>query len=92
MPIHTGYGLGETMPPAELRATLAYMQEHRKEAGPFDVALEGRLVGSAADRGGHLVTSYVRAGLTWWVEALGWWRGTPAEAMTRVRQGPPVIG
>jgi len=92
MPIHTGYGLGETMPPAELRAILAYTQEHRKEAGPFDVALEGRTDGSAADRGGQRVASYVRAGLTWWIEALGWWRGTPAEAMTRVRQGPPVIG
>ena len=92
MPIHTGYGLGETMPPAELRAILAYTQEHRKETGPFDVALEGRTDGLAADRGGQLVASYVRAGLTWWIEALGWWRGTPAEAMTRVRQGPPVTG
>ena len=92
MPIHTGYGLGETMPPAELRAILAYTREHRKETGQFDVALEGRTDGSAADRGGQLVASYVRAGLTWWVEALGWWRGTPADAMSRVRQGPPAVG
>jgi len=92
MPIHTGYGLGETMPPAELRAILAYTLEHRTQAGPFDVALEGRTDGSAADRGGQLVASYVRAGLTWWIEALGWWRGTTAAAMDRVRQGPPVIG
>jgi len=92
MPVHTGYGLGETMPPAELQAIVTYTQEHRKETGPFDVALEGRTDGSAADRGGQLVASYVRAGLTWWIEALGWWRGTPAEAMARIRQGPPVIG
>ena len=88
MPIHTGYGLGETMPPAELRAVVAYTREHRTGAGPFDVALEGRTDGSAADRGGQLVASYARAGLTWWVEALGWWRGHPAEAMSRIRQGP----
>ena len=92
MPVHTGYGLGETMPPAELQAIVTYTQEHRKETGPFDVALEGRTDGSAADRGGQLVASYARAGLTWWIEALGWWRGTPAEAMARVRQGPPVTG
>jgi len=92
MPIHTGYGLGETMPPAELRAILAYTQEHRKETGGFDVALEGRTDGSAQDRGGQLVTSYVNAGLTWWIEALGWWRGTPADAMSRIRQGPPAVG
>jgi alkanesulfonate monooxygenase SsuD/methylene tetrahydromethanopterin reductase-like flavin-dependent oxidoreductase (luciferase family) len=92
MPTHADYGLGETMPPDELRAVIGYTLEHRTAAGPFDVALEGRTDGAAADRGGRLVTSYARAGLTWWVEALGWWRGTPADAMNRVRQGPPVIG
>lgn len=92
MPTHADYGLGETMPPDELRAVIGYTLEHRTAAGPFDVALEGRTDGAAADRGGRLVTSYAHAGLTWWVEALGWWRGTPADAMNRVRQGPPVIG
>jgi alkanesulfonate monooxygenase SsuD/methylene tetrahydromethanopterin reductase-like flavin-dependent oxidoreductase (luciferase family) len=88
MPTHTGYGLGETMPPDELRAVVRYTRDHREADGPFDVALEGRTDGSAADRGGQLVAAYVRAGLTWWIEALGWWRGTPADAMHRIRQGP----
>jgi len=92
MPTHADYGLGETMPPGELRAVIGYTLERRTAAGPFDVALEGRTDGAAADRGGRLVTSYAPAGLTWWVEALGWWRGTPADAMNRIRQGPPVIG
>ena len=92
IPTHTGYGLGETMPPDELRAVIRYTRVHRTADGPFDVALEGRTDGSAADRGGQLVAAYVRAGLTWWIEALGWWRGTPADAMARVRQGPPAVG
>jgi len=92
LPTHTGYGLGETMPRDELRAVIRYTREHRTADGPFDVALEGRTDGSAADRGGRLVAAYVRAGLTWWIEALGWWRGTPADAMARVRQGPPAVG
>jgi alkanesulfonate monooxygenase SsuD/methylene tetrahydromethanopterin reductase-like flavin-dependent oxidoreductase (luciferase family) len=92
MPTHTDYGLGETMPPDELRAVIQYTREHRTAEGPFDVALEGLTDGSAADRGGQLVASYVRAGLTWWIEALGWWRGTPADAMNRIRQGPPALG
>jgi alkanesulfonate monooxygenase SsuD/methylene tetrahydromethanopterin reductase-like flavin-dependent oxidoreductase (luciferase family) len=92
MPTHAGYGLGETMPPDELRAVIRYTREHRTADGPFDVALEGRTDGAAADRGGQLVTAYVRVGLTWWIEALGWWRGTPAEAMNRIRQGPPAVG
>jgi alkanesulfonate monooxygenase SsuD/methylene tetrahydromethanopterin reductase-like flavin-dependent oxidoreductase (luciferase family) len=92
MPTHVGYGLGETMPPDELRAVIRYTREHRTTDGPFDVALEGRTDGSAADRGAQVVTAYARVGLTWWIEALGWWRGTPADAMNRIRQGPPAIG
>jgi alkanesulfonate monooxygenase SsuD/methylene tetrahydromethanopterin reductase-like flavin-dependent oxidoreductase (luciferase family) len=91
MPTHTGYGLGETMPPADLRAVVQYTLTHRTAAGPFDVALEGRTDGAAADRGGGHVSRYVSAGLTWWIEALGWWRGSPADALTRVRQGPPLV-
>ena len=92
MPIHAGYGLGETMPPGELRAVLRYTHKHRTAEGPFDVALEGQTDGTAGDRGGRLVASYAHAGLTWWIEALGWWRGSPADAMSRIRQGPPVVG
>jgi alkanesulfonate monooxygenase SsuD/methylene tetrahydromethanopterin reductase-like flavin-dependent oxidoreductase (luciferase family) len=89
MPTHASYGLGETMPPDELRAAIAYTRQHRTAAGPFDVALEGRTDGAAPDRGIKQVTPYLEAGLTWWIEALGWWRGTPLDAMTRIRQGPP---
>ena len=91
MPTHVGYGLGETMPPEELSAVVAYTREHRTGDGPFDVALEGRTDGAAPDRGAGQVTPYLAAGLTWWIEALGWWRGDPMDAMTRVRQGPPAL-
>jgi hypothetical protein len=91
MPTHTGYGLGQTMPPDDLRAVLRYTREHRSAAGPFDVALEGRTDGTAPDRGGRHVIPYAEAGLTWWIEALGWWRGTPEDALARVVQGPPVL-
>ena len=91
MPTHVGYGLGETMPPEELRAAIQYTREHRTADGPFEVALEGRTDGAAPDRGAKHVTPYLAAGLTWWIEALGWWRGSPQDAMTRVRQGPPAL-
>ena len=91
MPTHTGYGLGQTMPPDDLRAVIRYTLEHRTTGGPFDVALEGRTDGAAPDRGGRHVARYAEAGLTWWIEALGWWRGTPQDALARIRQGPPVL-
>ena len=75
----------------ELRAALRYTLEQRGAGGPFDVALEGRTDGVAPDRGAGHVAPYVDAGLTWWIEALGWWRGSPQDAMSRVRQGPPAL-
>ena len=50
MPTHVSYGLGETMPPEELRAAIQYTRGHRTAAGPFDVALEGCTDGAAPDR------------------------------------------
>jgi alkanesulfonate monooxygenase SsuD/methylene tetrahydromethanopterin reductase-like flavin-dependent oxidoreductase (luciferase family) len=52
MPVHRDYGLGETMPPDELAAIVAYVTAHRDPArGPFDVAVEGSTEPeSAADR------------------------------------------
>src|SRR6516165_8876060 len=91
MPTHVGYGLGETMPPEELRAVVEYTREHRTGGGHFDVALEGRTDGGAPDRGARQVTPYLAAGLTGWIEALGWWRGAPLDAMTRIRQGPSAL-
>ena len=34
MPTHAGYGLGETMPPGELRAVVQYTRQHRIGDGP----------------------------------------------------------
>lgn len=87
MPTHERYGKGETMPPAELRAITAYIDQHRSSEQPFDIVLEGATAhGSAQDR----VAAYADAGVTWWVEALGWWRGDLATNRRRVAGGPPA--
>jgi alkanesulfonate monooxygenase SsuD/methylene tetrahydromethanopterin reductase-like flavin-dependent oxidoreductase (luciferase family) len=88
MPTHRDYGLGETMPAEELAAVVAYVSAHRNHAsGPFDVVLEGRTEpGEGADR----IGPYIDAGLTWWIEAMGWWRGGPDAAAKRIEAGPPA--
>ena len=92
MPTHTGYGPGQTMPPAELAAVIRYILEHREDGDPpLAVALEGRTEGAAADRGGRHVGAYRQAGLTWWVEALGGRRRGPGRCVARIRQGPPLL-
>ena len=89
-PVFEGVASGE-MPTAEvLAAAVDYTREHRPAgAGPFDVALESSSPGEDRAADSALAADYERAGLTWWIEALGWFRG-PLEAMReRVRRGPP---
>jgi alkanesulfonate monooxygenase SsuD/methylene tetrahydromethanopterin reductase-like flavin-dependent oxidoreductase (luciferase family) len=88
MPTHRGFGLGETMPPSELAAIVAYVRAHRDPApGEFDVVLEGQ---TTPDTAAVRIAPYAQVGLTWWVEALGWWRGGPTEARDRISAGPPT--
>lgn len=89
MPTHSGYPLGETMPPADLRAILEYIAAHRERPGPFDVVLEGRTDAAEPDAALEQIRPYIDVGVTWWVEALGWWRGPLAAARQRIGQGPP---
>ena len=54
---------------------------------PFDIAVEGATEpGTAAG----YIAPYAAAGATWWVEAMGWWRGDLATARDRITAGPPA--
>jgi alkanesulfonate monooxygenase SsuD/methylene tetrahydromethanopterin reductase-like flavin-dependent oxidoreductase (luciferase family) len=68
------------VPVEEFAEAAAYLQ--RTAGRPVHIALEGH---SAP---GDSVSSYVDAGMTWWIEALGWWRGGLPEARDRVAAGP----
>ena len=57
--------------------------------GQADMALEGATDPASA---AETTAPYAAAGLTWWVEALGWWRGDRASAGLRIVQGPPAPG
>ena len=56
-------------------------------AGPFDVAVEAQSEG----RDPELVSSYAEAGLTWWIEKLGWFRGPVDTVRQRIEQARSVI-
>jgi hypothetical protein len=71
--------------PAQLAEAVSYTRAHRTD-DRADVALE--CVSTSGD-GAVLTEPYARAGLTWWVEALGWFRGPLDACRERVRQGPP---
>jgi alkanesulfonate monooxygenase SsuD/methylene tetrahydromethanopterin reductase-like flavin-dependent oxidoreductase (luciferase family) len=87
-PIRLGLGHTEMMDPQELAEVIAYVAEHRPHGEPFDVVYEGLTDG--VDRGAdrEKVDRYRAAGLTWWVEKLGWFRGDLADVRRRIRSGP----
>lgn len=57
---------------------------------PFDVVMEGRTAGLRLDDDAQVVAPYRAAGLTWWVEKLGWFRGPVELVRARIESGPPL--
>jgi len=86
MPTHAAYSHGSFMTPAELGEIVGYVADHRPSRGPFAVVMEGET--DDARRLDAVAPAYADAGLTWWVEKLGWWRGDLAAAARRVDAGP----
>jgi hypothetical protein len=88
MPTFAGYGGGAgTVPPAVFAEAVSYLSTVRGGLAGFDVAVEGD---TAPAGGAATVAPYVDSGLTWWVEAFGWWRGGVAGARARIAAGPPT--
>jgi alkanesulfonate monooxygenase SsuD/methylene tetrahydromethanopterin reductase-like flavin-dependent oxidoreductase (luciferase family) len=84
-PTFEGLEHDEVPPPSDLREAVEYTREHQATDEPFDVAMEG----FTAPNGGDVVAAFADAGLTWWIEKVGWFRGTVAEMEARIDQGPP---
>ncbi len=87
MPTHSSHPHGSTMGVGELSEIVATVERHRSRQGPYDVVMEGE--SKDAEHLDRLAEPYGDAGLTWWVEKLGWWRGGREAAAVRVRRGPP---
>jgi alkanesulfonate monooxygenase SsuD/methylene tetrahydromethanopterin reductase-like flavin-dependent oxidoreductase (luciferase family) len=87
-PTRVGLGHTEMMDPQELAEIVAYVVEHRPGGAPFDVVYEGQTGGVDLGADREKVERYRAAGLTWWVEKLGWFRGELADVRRRIRGGP----
>jgi alkanesulfonate monooxygenase SsuD/methylene tetrahydromethanopterin reductase-like flavin-dependent oxidoreductase (luciferase family) len=72
------------VPVATFAEAAAFLRQRTPR--PLDIALEGATDGTAASQP---IQPYAEAGLTWWIEALGWWRGDRSAAAARVTAGPP---
>ncbi|MFJ4095266.1 LLM class flavin-dependent oxidoreductase [Kitasatospora sp. NPDC089913] len=89
-PTRAGVGHTEMMPPADLAAVVSYVRAQRPSPEqPFDVVMEGRTSGVHRAADALVVAPYRAAGLTWWVEKLGWFSGPVDLVRTRIGAGPP---
>jgi alkanesulfonate monooxygenase SsuD/methylene tetrahydromethanopterin reductase-like flavin-dependent oxidoreductase (luciferase family) len=88
---HEEVGHNDNFTPEQLRELVDYTMQHRGDrTAPFDVIVEGHTPNASA-RAGEGLGSYAGVGLTWWVEKLGWFRGSVEEMRDRVAAGPPVL-
>ena len=87
MPTHVDYGHDSFMSAHEMREVVDYVARLRTSGRPFDVVMEG--MSHDPDELARRSIAYGEAGVTWWIEKLGWWRGTPDAAFARVNAGPP---
>jgi len=78
------------VPPEELAEAVSYIAGVRGSLDGFDIAMEGA-TSPGSSVASYEVGAYERVGLTWWIEAMGWWRGGVAAARTRIAAGPPAI-
>jgi alkanesulfonate monooxygenase SsuD/methylene tetrahydromethanopterin reductase-like flavin-dependent oxidoreductase (luciferase family) len=87
---HHQVGHTETMSLEQLQEIVDYTMANRNEpGGAFDVVIEGQTSGEDPQAEADLVAEYAAGGLTWWVEKLGWFRGTLDETRERIKRGPP---
>jgi alkanesulfonate monooxygenase SsuD/methylene tetrahydromethanopterin reductase-like flavin-dependent oxidoreductase (luciferase family) len=87
---HDAVGHNETMTPQQVAEIVDYTQAHRRNADQrFDIVIEGQSTGRNRERVSGTLAAYSEAGLTWWVEKLGWFRGSVEEMRRRIESGPP---
>jgi alkanesulfonate monooxygenase SsuD/methylene tetrahydromethanopterin reductase-like flavin-dependent oxidoreductase (luciferase family) len=68
----------------EFTAAASFIRRHAR--GPIDIAVEGTTTGPA----GEQLAPFAAAGMNWWIEALGWWRGGIQAGAARIADGPPA--
>ncbi len=78
------------MSPVQLEEIVTYtLSQRTSSADPFDVILEGHTDATNSSSEARRIAAYEDVGLTWWVEKLGWFRGSVDDMRLRIGAGPP---
>lgn len=84
-------GTPDDLTPTDVENLKAYIAGQRTTDAPFDIVIGGQTAGGDPAQAAVLVSSFARAGATWWLESAGAWPETLSLDVirARIRQGPP---
>ena len=75
--------------PDDIGAIKSFIEEHRSNSAPFDIAAGGNSPGDDPAKARAHVEPYIEAGATWWIEFVLPDPGEAEQALARIKQGPP---
>jgi alkanesulfonate monooxygenase SsuD/methylene tetrahydromethanopterin reductase-like flavin-dependent oxidoreductase (luciferase family) len=75
--------------PADIRAIKAFVAEQRSPSATFDLVVGGHTPGDDVAQARAHIETFVEAGATWWCEFVLPGAGEAAQALARIKQGPP---
>jgi hypothetical protein len=82
--------LGE-MEAEDIQSLKTYIDTHRSATTPFDIVRGGQTPGDNEEQARAILRPLVEAGVTWWLESIGPWRGSLEDIHKRIQQGPTRI-
>jgi probable F420-dependent oxidoreductase len=73
----------------EIREMVGFIQSQRPSGAPIDVMVGGDVPFDNPARARDILAEYAAAGVTWWIEGIGEWRGDVDAMAAFIRGGPP---
>lgn len=83
------FGPNGNMTLDELREMRSYVLAQRATDTPFDIVTGGDVPFDDAGSARAILAEYEEAGVTWWIEGVGSWRGDEEAMAAFIRGGPP---
>jgi hypothetical protein len=68
---------------------VGFIRSQRPSGAPFDVMAGGDVPFDNPARARDILAEYAAAGVTWWIEGIGEWRGDVDAMATFIQGGPP---
>ncbi len=75
----------------DVQALKTYVDAHRSATTSFDIVRGGETSGDDVEQARAMLKPLAEAGVTWWLESIGPWRGSLDDVHKRIQQGPTRI-